>query len=96
MRVIETKDSHGGSVTLQISNPTLSCSLTGCTRSLSATLERGSLIAEYYDGDYEVRPTVEEQSLPTKDKLMSQDVHIEEIPYFETTNESGGYTVIIG
>lgn len=84
------------SVTLQLVNPALSCLLTGSNRSLSVALERSGPAAEYYDGVYEVRPTVEDQSLPTKDKLMSKDVHIEEIPYFETTNESGGYTVIIG
>lgn len=83
------------SATLQLVNPSLSCLLTGSNRSLSVILERGAPVAEYYEGDYSIRPTVEEQFLPTKDKLMSQDVNIEGIPYFETTNESGGYTVII-
>lgn len=118
MRVIETKDEHGGTIveiqssidpsgitlsddpqlsaTLQLTSPTLSCVLSGGTRSLSATLQRSGPPAEYYDGIYDVRPTVEDQSLPTKDKLLYKDVNVEAIPYFETTNESGGYTVIIG
>jgi len=51
---------------------------------------------DYYTGVYTVRPSSEEQTLPTKNRMMSKDVLVEEIPYFETTNESGGYTVIIG
>ncbi len=51
---------------------------------------------DYYTGTYAVRPSSEEQTLPTKNRMMSKDVLVEEIPYFETTNESGGYTVIIG
>ena len=84
------------SVTLQLTNPTLSCMLSGSTQSLTAVLQRSAPPAEYYDGVYDVRPTVEDQSLPTKDKLLYKDVNVEAIPYFETTNESGGYTVIIG
>lgn len=84
------------SVDLQLANPTLSCILSGSTRSLNATLALCFNTIERYDGEYEVRPKVEEQSLPTKNKLLSEDVNIEGIPYFETTNESGGYTVIIG
>jgi hypothetical protein len=49
-----------------------------------------------YEGDYEVTPNTEEQTLPTSDKRMEDDVTVHAIPYYETTNESGGYTVIIG
>ena len=32
----------------------------------------------------------------TKNKLLKEDVIVEQIPYYETTNDAGGYTVIIG
>jgi hypothetical protein len=48
-----------------------------------------------YEGDYEVTPKVSEQTLPTAKKLMSKDVTIKEIPYFEVGNNSGGDTVYI-
>lgn len=49
-----------------------------------------------YEGDYEVTPKVIEQTLPTAEKLLSEDVTIKEIPYFEVSNTSGGNTVFIG
>lgn len=49
-----------------------------------------------YDGDYDVTPQAEEQMvLKTKGKKMARDVVVKEIPYFETSNSSGGYTVYI-
>ncbi len=50
---------------------------------------------EIYDGDYEVTPKVDAQSLPTATKVMLQDVQIKKIPYFETSNEYGN-TIYIG
>lgn len=50
---------------------------------------------EIYDGDYEVTPKVDAQSLPTATKVMLQDVQINKIPYFETSNEYGN-TIYIG
>ena len=49
-----------------------------------------------YEGDYEVTPKVIEQTLPTTEKLLSEDVTIKKIPYFEVSNTSGGNTVFIG
>ena len=51
---------------------------------------------EYYDGDYEVTPKITLQTLETKNKIMTDDVVIKGIPYFETSNESGGNTIYIG
>ena len=51
---------------------------------------------ETYDGVYDITPTVEEQTLETRGKKMRDDVTILEIPYYTTTNLSGGYTAIIG
>jgi hypothetical protein len=48
-----------------------------------------------YEGDYEVTPRVREQTLPTADKLLSEDVRIKEIPYYDVSNPSGGSTVYI-
>ena len=49
-----------------------------------------------YEGEYEVTPKVAEQTLPTAQKLLEEDVHIKKIPYFEVSNTSGGNTVYIG
>lgn len=51
---------------------------------------------EYFNGDYEVIPKIKSQSLETKDKLMSKDVLIKSIPYYEVSNLQGGNTVYIG
>lgn len=51
--------------------------------------------AESYPGPYEVIPTSQEQSLHTADKHMRSDVTVHKVPYYETSNESGGFTVSI-
>ena len=48
-----------------------------------------------YDGNYEVIPTTFEQFLPTKTKIMKEDVNIHSIPYHDISNESGGRTISI-
>ena len=52
---------------------------------------------DYYNGQYEVTalPRIE-QILRTDNKVLRDDIVIAPIPYYETTNEAGGYTVIIG
>ncbi len=49
-----------------------------------------------YEGEYEVTPKFEAQTLHTADRLLTKDVIIEEIPYAEVSNNSGGTTVTIG
>lgn len=51
--------------------------------------------APEYDGPYEVTPTSQEQTLDTNGMLMRDDVTVHQVPYYETTNESGGYTFSI-
>ena len=51
--------------------------------------------APEYGGPYEVTPTSSEQTLDTDGMLMREDVTVHEVPYHETTNESGGYTISI-
>lgn len=67
--------------------------------SLDVELEIGTLIKEYpsgtYDGPYEIKPKHNEQILNTKDKTMTDDLTVEEIPYSEVTNPQGGVTVYI-
>ena len=51
----------------------------------------------YYDGVYELTPLPQlDIILDTSNKILTKNMIVKEIPYFETTNESGGYTVIIG
>lgn len=54
-----------------------------------------SVDGDVYDGDYTVTPKVVPQTLHTENKVMLHDVTVFEIPYFETSNQSG-YTVYIG
>lgn len=49
-----------------------------------------------YQGAYDITPKVVEQRMETKDKLMTDDVTIKSIPFFNVSNTSGGSTVYIG
>ncbi len=49
-----------------------------------------------YDGDYTIIPKVSEQTMPTKEKVMIDDVLVKAIPFFNVSNTSGGSTVYIG
>ena len=49
-----------------------------------------------YTGEYTVTPKIHEQTLLTAQKLMTENVMIQAIPYFETSNSSGGKTIYIG
>lgn len=51
---------------------------------------------EPYDGKYSVTPRVTEQTLPTKHKVMTDNMTIREIPFFNVSNTSGGSTAYIG
>lgn len=51
--------------------------------------------ADPYKGAYEVTPRVDEQVLPTAQKLMADDLTVNAIPIYETSNNSGGTTVYI-
>lgn len=51
--------------------------------------------AEVYKGDYAVTPKVEQQTMPTKGKILIDDVTVKAIPVFRVSNTSGGTTVYI-
>lgn len=51
---------------------------------------------DYYEGPYEVTPKAWQGTvLETKDKAMTDDVTVLEIPYYETGNVYNGLTVYI-
>lgn len=56
-----------------------------------------SVIAgDEYDGSYEVTPKAyTEQTLETRGKLMTGDVTVFKVPYYETSNIFDGKTVFI-
>lgn len=58
-------------------------------------MEVSSQQYDTYTGDYIVIPTTAEQVLSTQDKIMLDDVTITKVPYYETSNPSGGKTVYI-
>lgn len=52
--------------------------------------------APEYSGPYDITPLFTAQILPTAKKLMQKDVTIRKIPQYEVSNDSSGYTLIIG
>ena len=48
-----------------------------------------------YDGPYEAIPKVEAQTLQTAKKLMTDDVTVHGVPFYEVSNDQGGDTVYI-
>lgn len=52
--------------------------------------------APEYSGPYDITPLFSAQVLPTAKKLMQKDVTIRKIPQYEVSNDSNGYTLIIG
>ena len=51
--------------------------------------------SERYEGEYTATPKVEAQTLPTAKKYLDKDITLLAIPYFETSNNSGGNTAYI-
>lgn len=61
----------------------------------SFSLPQSSRDIDIYAGPYEVIPKIRNQTLDTKNRMLSKNIFIKQIPYYETSNESG-YTVYIG
>lgn len=53
-----------------------------------------AMSGKYY-GPYQVTPSVEPQTIPTRSRVMVDDLQVTEIPFFEVSN-TAGTTVIIG
>lgn len=51
---------------------------------------------DIYEGDYEVAPSFENQTLETRDKTLTEDILVKAIEVQSVTNLSGGKTVYIG
>lgn len=70
-------------------------------RTFGANLGEIQIVTKYvggepYEGDYSVTPKVDAQTMATKGKVMTDDVLIRSIPFFNVSNTSGGNTVYIG
>lgn len=50
---------------------------------------------EIYTGAYDITPRVDKQVIPTQGKVMARDMTVKSIPFFKTSNDSGGNTVYI-
>jgi hypothetical protein len=48
-----------------------------------------------YEGEYVVTPKVDQQIMPTKGKVMTNDLTVKAVPVFRVSNTSGGTTVYI-
>ncbi len=85
---------------LQIDNIQFGAELQADNRCLDAEFAGFQKVTEFkdaepYTGEYEITPKVEAQTMPTAQKLMTDDVKIKSIPYFDVSNASGGSTVYI-
>ena len=67
-----------------------------CDRDILITATGVAVEGDPYSGEYTVTPKVEAQTMPTKSKLMLDDVTIEAIPYAEVSNSTNGKTITIG
>lgn len=75
-------------------NTTFNSFFVSKSSTFNASFSRAS--GEKYDGNYEVVPKIQEQKLPTKNKLLTEDMVVKSIPVIKVSNASGGNTVIIG
>ena len=65
--------------------------------SIAGAIQAGISDVPKYAGETTVTPKVENETvLPTRDKIVKDDITVLKIPKFEVSNESGGYTLIIG
>lgn len=56
----------------------------------------GPTTYEPYEGSYVVTPRTSEQTLPTQNTVLIDDVTVHKIPYSEVSNNAGGTTSTIG
>ncbi len=66
-----------------------------CDGEMGIVTEVSSSDIPYYTGQYTVIPTMENQTLETRNKVLTDDVTVKKIPMYETTNLAGGTTVYI-
>lgn len=67
-----------------------------CEGELSGTIST-TLPQNEYEGPYEVTSDLfSDETLKTKDKLLTKDLVVKKVSFVETGNESDGLTVYIG
>lgn len=74
-------------------------SLTGGLSCVGGLSGKVSVTKEYdvYGGEYTVIPKAfEEQVLSTSNRVTKENVIVKEVPFYETSNDSGGITAYIG
>lgn len=86
---IERIDVLNGSLSAE---NTMSGTLSG-EQSLNATI--GSAVEGRYNGEYSFTPSKTDQIINTDYKLLTRDLVVKGIPYYEVSNESG-ITIVIG
>lgn len=62
----------------------------------TSVAETISVGGDPYTGDYVVDPSFVKSTLPTKDKLLLEDVTVNPIEVARVSNPSGGKTIYIG
>ena len=76
--------------------PTISGNLSVETFEMDGTVEP-TPVQEIYNEDYEIDISLTDDIiLPTKGKVMNEDIVVKKVPVAEVSNESGGYTLTIG
>ena len=76
--------------------PTISGNLSAETFEMDGTVEP-TPVQEIYNEDYEIDISLTDDIvLPTKGKVMNDDIVVKKVPVTEVSNESGGYTLTIG
>lgn len=99
--MIQSSDIHATSIVADINSK---ASVQGYVSispiSLSADVSLGRVTIIHsdmpdYEGEYEVTPSVEAQTLNTRNTTMRDDVEIHKIPYYDVANEYGR-TIYIG
>lgn len=48
-----------------------------------------------YHGEHVIKPKLEDQTIKTADKYVSDDIQVTAIPIYEVSNDAGGETFII-
>lgn len=89
--VKEANVNADGELILLLANDTeINCGKQGLTtEQVKALIDEAISHIAKFDGDYEVTPKVRAQTLDTKDKLMTDDLTVREIPTFEVGNDFG-------
>ena len=99
--MIQSSDIHATSIIGDVkSNASIQGFVSISPISLSADVSLGKLKIIHsdlpdYEGSYEVTPSVDEQTLSTKNTTMRDDVEIHKIPYYDVANQYGR-TIYIG